>query len=887
MTDKNKKTSWIRKYRIYIVSSLIIIAVMLGVLYIKKFWPFGDYSLLNGDFVMQGWAYATSLHNKLLNGDSIFFTWESGYGINYYSNLAFYFNPFMLLFALIPTKSVLPAATIVYILILILTNISVLIFLTHRPERKLESGDYGNILFSLSYTLCMYVVSNTINWNFLITAIGFPIILLGLEYYVKEGKWKLYTCALAFSFLTCYYITGLFCVFIIFYYLTLKFDSWKSFLKKSGVVMVLSVLAIGVSGFLTIPTILQLTGQSYSVNGYEGDIWFTDYLNILQSFFAFNNSIEIGSSETSFGEVSLYFGLLPLLLASMYFVNLHIAVREKLRKFLVFLLYMLAFDMNPLNYFMHLFHYPSWFPNRFSWFFILYCVILGYENWGIIKEKRFKKMTIPAIGVCILWLFVIMGCYLWASKSLNSFTYRYSTILIGAYLLLLVLHSFSNKVVPRILVILGCLEIVLSFSYSIIFRSTVVSIPRYQNGYDEMSGLLDQYCREQANGFSRILDQRDYFGQENTGLLMHYNSPTCFASSINDTGIFLVSLGVYCGANNYRHFTYTPVAMSMFGNQYIFINTIIVDSNSFSTIQTPIEDIYDNYPALYDEGSITIRENKDVLSLAYMIDDSLESFSDEDIFLNTNNLVERACGITGIMQETDLPVVEMETLNCQACIIGTDLLVGHHLNNDSFSDVDFSVPGNVRNFEITEYDDTTDSYVLLTYEAKEAGEYYIETDQELCRLGYMEEGGRSQVIIHSKQKDLENYITQYKVKCARFDEDKWKQAYEILSQNQMLVEEYNSAYVKGSIDADHDGMLFASIAYDDNWHAYVDGTEAPIRRVDGGGYMAIDITKGQHVIEYRYRQKGLTAGITVSAISILVLIMIGYLTKKRRTPSNE
>ena len=169
MPDQVAKNSLLKKYRVYIVSSICIVITMLFVLYVKKFWPFGDASFMSGDFVMQGWAYATGLRHKLMTGDSLFYTFESGYGINYYSNLAFYFNPFMLLFSLVPTTSVLQTATITYILTLLLCNISMLIYLTNRPKRALERENFGNMLFSLSFTLCMYVVSNTVNWNFLFT----------------------------------------------------------------------------------------------------------------------------------------------------------------------------------------------------------------------------------------------------------------------------------------------------------------------------------------------------------------------------------------------------------------------------------------------------------------------------------------------------------------------------------------------------------------------------------------------------------------------------------------------------------------------------------------------------------------------------------------------
>lgn len=876
-----KQDSWWKRSRVYIVSSLFIVLVMLVVLYAKKFWPFGEYSLLNGDFVMQGWAYSSSLHNKLLNGDSIFFTWESGYGINYYSNLAFYFNPVMLIFALIPSTMVLQTSTIIYILTLILTNLSMLVFLTHRPNRRLQTGDMGNMLFSLSYTLCMYVVSNTVNWNFLITAVCFPLIILGLESFVSDKKWKLYVCSLALAFLTCYYFAGLFCVFIVLYYLTLQFESVKSFMKKSFQILGLSVVAVSISAFLTLPTIIQLMNQTYSVRSYYGKLWFTNYLDVLQSFLVFNTSIGLGSSESSYGEVSLYFGLLPLLLATSYFMNPYIRGKDRIKKFLVFVIYMLAFDMNPLNYVMHLLHYPSFFPNRFSWFFTMFCVILGYENWVVYKEHRFKKILIPSLISSIVWMIVIVLCYLGASIPANSYVYTYSAVLIGLYLVLLLLNSISKKLVPRVLVILGCIEIVLSFSYSIIFRRSVVSIPRYNEGYVLMREQIDDYCRDEAHGFSRILTQRDFYGQANTGLLMNYKSSTAFASSINDAGIFLVMMGVYCGGNNYRHFTYTPATLSMFNNQYIYFNSIIEDDNTFTNIYTVKEDIYDNYPIVYQEGSVTIRENPEVLSLGYMINESAEKYEEDDTIQNINSFVESACGIGDVLEKADLKILEMETVNCQAALTGSELMVGHHMSRETFYGYDWEAEGCLYDFDNTSYDPTDDSYLILTCEAEEDGDYYVQMAFELHRIGILKKGEQTQVIVHVPYSDLYDYIEQFKIEFATFNYDNWERAHALLAQNQLEVSTASSGYIAGSIDADRDGLLFTSIAYDKNWHAYVDGVEVPVDSIDFHSFSSISIKKGYHNIEFRYKQEGFLPGIVISVCSLLVLIILGIWEKKR------
>ena len=315
------KNNWWEKYYVYVISSLIIIAVVIVVLVVKKFWPFGDLVLLNGDFLQQSWPYMVELREKLASGESLLYTWNAGMGTNFYSILSLFFNPITLLFLVVPEKYIVQASTLGFLLTLLANNATMLIFLRKRPCIKLKKYQYSDILFSLSYTLCMYVISNINNWHFLICAAYFPLILLGLEQIVRNGKWKLYVITFALAMISNYYYMGLFCFFIILYFFTLQFNNWREFFKHSVQVLLCSVLAMGISGVVLIPVAIQITGQQYTVSGYQGNAWFTTFFDIIKNFLLFNQPIGRGTTGQSYGEVNLYYGLLPLLLTSFYFLN--------------------------------------------------------------------------------------------------------------------------------------------------------------------------------------------------------------------------------------------------------------------------------------------------------------------------------------------------------------------------------------------------------------------------------------------------------------------------------------------------------------------------------------------------------------------------------------
>jgi hypothetical protein len=61
--------------------------------------------------------------------------------------------------------------------------------------------------------------------------------------------------------------------------------------------------------------------------------------------------------------------------------------------------------------------------------------------------------------------------------------------------------------------------------------------------------------------------------------------------------------------------------------------------------------------------------------------------------------------------------------------------------------------------------------------------------------------------------------------------------------------------------------------YDSNWHAELDGREVPVLRANQL-FRAVYAEPGQHVIVFYYRQQGLLAGMFISGITIVVLLLI-------------
>lgn len=882
---------WWKRYYVYVISSMVILAAVTVVLAIKGFWPFGKgASLLSGDFFLQGWPYATELKNKLASGESVFYTWGAAYGANFFSNIVLYLNPFLLVFMLVPTEYVLQASTITFVITLLLLNGTMLYFLTHRPYHALPENRISNMLFSLSFTLCMYVVSNVINWNFMATAVCFPLILLGLERFVANKDWKLYFFSLAIAFFSCYYFAGLFCIFIVLYYLTLEFDSFRTFFKKSCKILGISAAAILVSGVILIPIFIQMLGQSYSISSYVDGVWFTSFWDILQEFLAFNKAVDIGTTSESYGEVNLYYGILPLMLTSFYFLNPKIKRSTRLKKLAVALIYLVAFDLNGLNYVMHMFHYPTWFPNRFSWFFTMYCVILAAEAFTTMEQDDYRMVTIPrGMLIGIGWVVLTILCFAFAQVVGYQFVYTYSIGLFLFYMVGLLLLPYLKGKEARILAMLGCLELVFCFGYSLMFRLADTSAAKVEQEVVENRDFLQEHASEQVYGFSRILPQRDVLSELNSGLIMDYHAPTIFASSIGDAGAFLEGVGIYTSDNSMQAAGYTRVLMSMLNVQYIYSDNKVMAVPGNRIIYTNQESPYGHYPEAVTENQFVLYENPDVLSLGYMVaGDAQETWqekvdatgrSERGVADNINILTEASAGVSDVMEKIALPIQKLQTVNCQAIVKDNRWFAAEGIDTGNLDISQFETEGSAVNLDAEEYNPAADSYIILTYKADKAGEYFADIDGKYASAGYLEAGEEMHIYYQLSPSDFENGQVDGTIQLSRFREEQWKKAYEVLSRQQMTVTDYSDSEVQGTVSASEDGILFTSIPYDRNWHLYVDGEERSIQPL-WNSFVSVELEAGNHEIRLVYKQKGLLIG---GLISILTIgLTAGYMIRSRK-----
>jgi uncharacterized membrane protein YfhO len=97
--------------------------------------------------------------------------------------------------------------------------------------------------------------------------------------------------------------------------------------------------------------------------------------------------------------------------------------------------------------------------------------------------------------------------------------------------------------------------------------------------------------------------------------------------------------------------------------------------------------------------------------------------------------------------------------------------------------------------------------------------------------------------------------------------------------------EYGANDVTISVNMERDGWLVLADTDYPGWAAMVDGEPTPIYRANLM-FRAVQVSAGEHTVQFDYRPAWLTPGTLVSIVSLLILLLL-FRLKNVTTPYNQ
>ena len=845
---KEKIKGFEKKKNYYYVLSFLLPVIIFSLIFIvSRFYPFGKNQILVIDAYHQYYHFMLEIRGKILNGESLLYTWHMGLGTDFLSLMAYYCASPLLLLTVIVPESLL--SIFFAFLIAIKVGVASVAFSIYLKSIYEEKG-YSIVIFSLCYSLCGFIAGYYWNIMWLDVFALLPIVILGLKNIIEKDKYIMYIVSLALCFLTNYYMSIFLCIFIVIYYIMysiLKSVKFIKFVKKGFKVLGSSIISAGLVAWILIPTAIGLTNVYKTASPFTGKIEiYNSFIDIFSNFLAFN------FPTVREGLPNIYSSLIILFLVFIYFFSTKIKLKEKIISLFVIILLILSTNINLLNYIWHGFRYTNMLPYRFT--FILSFVLgiiayKGYRNIDDFNNKEYLFLGITSIGLVM---------FLGSKRTMEVLVAN--VILLTIYIVLMFLRKIKKK---RIFT--GILFVLIIAEF---FANTYIGVSTAGNtDYD----IFNKNKKEIDYFVDKIEDKGDFYRMEvldrftfNDPALYQYNGLSLFSSTIDARiSTFLEEIGIpsYPVGNRYYYSLGTP-----------FTNAIL----SMDYIVSRDKKLQNDYSFKESEefNNIYLYENKNSLPLGFVSKEGSEKgkyFG--NAFENQNSMF---TDLTG-EEENIFQTVDMNMIDS----------VGLDIKSKSQDLISYSIK------------DESDARLKVEYSIEEDGYYYIDTDKvegetieiitddntfnidarrrNISSVGYFKKGEKLDVIINLSSEDDGGY----KVELAKLNEEIFNNGYNKLKESSAKNIEYNSTNVKMDISVKEDGYLFTSIPYNEGWTLYVDGEKQDIKPFQNA-FIGTDIKKGKHAVELKYSSAGFKEGLIISGVSILVLLIVIFRNKKNR-----
>ena len=848
--------------------------------------PFGDRTILTVDLYHQYCPFLVAFRNKVLSGQSLFYSWNDGLGQEYYAAYANYAASPLNIFSLFFTAKTMP----VFIMFVTcfragLASTFMLMFLSANDNKRIDNI---TVVFSSSYALCGWFISFFWNIMWCDAVVLLPLIALGLRKLLLEHKYGLYIVSLAIAIVSNYYAGYFLCLFMVLfapaYYLCLfscekpKGDPgrlcFKTFIGAAVRFAFSSILAAGTSAALTVPTYLILKNCSAT-----GDTLKPDYSLQNNLFDFFGRLMVAANPNIRDGMANVYSGIVIVLLLPLFFMlpkRTGIKVKHKIVFGTLLAVMYLSLTNRTLNFIWHGFHFPNQIPYRESFLMSFLLVFIGFLTIRRIRSLGVKYVTGAVLSsAAFLVLYEKFG------------TGNEGYLQIGVTLLFLIiqgaaLHTVSNINVRKSEFFLETLlTVTMMFE---MFAASLISIglvARHE-GFTSYSPYGRNY-RDVASYVNDVEGSEGHMNFERSELypnnicdlqsLYNVKGLSIFSSTARESFVkYMRNYGFHNNnINGLRNAGLTRVTATLLNVR----NLVEIDKTQ-------------SVPALFEQeykGKIVSSwANKDALSVGFMTDPGVIDYAPDydkniDVFDKTNAWV-RSMGADNVYKPVTLITGETSGLNT----------VDRESQALAFT-VSNNVPNNEYSFNVTIEDADIGSDIYLYANSKKGGSVTVECGDttrkfEIRSYQIITCGVFDGTPIHVYVKYSESPSSNITLYGYQLDRAGYDNMLEKFSDEQLNVTKYDTTSIEGHIDVKEDGLLFLSIPYAEGWTAVVDGKETEIVPIQDA-LMGIRLSQGSHDVALKYTPAGFKAGLLISAASVVMIAALiavsSFVSKKKNS----
>lgn len=845
-----------RKRWVYYILACAIPAILWSIVFSKPYIAQDRFTLLTSDLNGQYINYLMYFRNAILNGDGLFFSFSGLLGIDTAALIGYYFlSPLNLLILIFPADRIARAVYWIVFLKVILAGFTASMFFG-----KKRGYDLRCLVFSTTYALSGYIFAYFMHIMWLDSIYMLPLVALGLEKLVKEGKKSLYIISLAYTFVTCYYtgymVAG-FSLLFLFYLLFIEKRKVKTSFVQCFSFFASSLIASLISAFALVPTLLSQYGSRVKDLS-EEPITHT-VVQMISRLFTGVYSMK----EFSVGAPNVYVGMLVLFFVVLYFMP----QKEKRNKralivTAIFLLaFILSFSIDRLDIIWHIFARPHSFTHRYAFAFVFVMLIIAERSFF---EER-KKVSLASIVFADL---IIVGMYiavlLMKTEAVNPVLLHLDLISVMILSLLLYFSevkekkNFKKASVIAIVAIQLIMLVVNGYAYVSVYHFDDHSSEAY---YSVAKAMIDRVNRYD-NGLYRT--EKSFLNSHNDAMMLSYNGFSHFSSADR---YFIRNFMGDLGYNEDDNWVYYDQGATIAGDSLLGMKYFLSREpcDYFSIVDTVNDAVISENPYALPVG---LSGDSEILKIK--LDDGAPFDNQQRIY---NALLGKEENFFNIYDDYSMDVTE--NMLWEQKDDGKNIFGKESEDQEGIVTIRFTARDSYPTYLYLSAEHEPE--VLVRVNGEDLGSYISIYHQGVLPIGSFEAGSEVEIEVSI----LTLYAGFYDPQIASVDMEKFAAVSQKLRQRGWTVLEHNSMYINAEITSEEDQVVFTSIPYFSGWKVYVDGIETETLKVCDT-LLAFPVQEGNHWIEMKYEVEGGTLGAVLSGTGVVLLAIAIYWEKRKK-----
>jgi len=831
-----------------VVAFLAPILILLLVYNGFGIYPYENLTVLTSDLNNQYVSYFAYLVDSIREGNNIFYTFSKAIGGDMYGLTGYYLLSPVNIILMFVNKVHLPFMLMIVTMIKVgLSGLFMYIYLSSK-----RGYIYKNTMFAIAYALNGYMVAFIFNLMWLDAVYLLPLVILGVERIYKKKSCIPYISVLALTIISCYYTGYMVCIFTgiyAVYYFIIRNESFKTKFKSFVIFAGSSLLAVGISMVVLLPSLSALSGSKEMGGDTFGLTLETNYSikDFLSCFFTGQNVSVEGYEKMP----NLYFGIVMLVFLIGFFVNNKIKVKEKIATFgvLAFLVLSMYFVMTDMVW--HGFAKPNMFYCRYSFVFSFMAIIIAEKCYH--RIHGLSKIWQQAIIFAIVIVMVIANGIFIGDISVIKFMVLDVVVIAVTMIVIMYYYKIDKDLIAVLNIVLVISTVIGTYVNTKVEFSNLYFADNSISGYiEELKPCVD-YVENKMEGEYRI--EKTFYYSTNDPMLLSYNGLSHFSSTEKAyVKEFMKDMGYMAYYEYWTHYGFgsTYAADSLLGVKYIMTR----------------EPIHNRYQVIGKTDKIYVYENEYALPLVFKSSSDIldvEKTEDMNTFQYQNIIYS---GLVG-----------------KKVVLFKDITYENRFVDTKTGDVHYIVKA-IDNGNIYMYFPNVETGAAEVYvNGSLRGQYFDSFGNGVIVLGQFETGNIVDVMI----KPVGNGTVLSEPVVYVENVELLKECIEKIKPEDIVVTKKSSSKLTCDITVSEGEMVMTSIPYDEGWTVYVDGEKVETKEAFKT-MLAFEVEAGAHTIVFSYISKYFIESLVISIISMVVfggIVLYNVLEKRKKGAKNE